>query len=147
MLKATVSERVQHFPELCKARGLPVTVQRRMVYEALAKTTSHPTADGIYEMVSPRLPGISRTTVYRVLDALARARLIQKIPHPSSAARFDGNVERHHHLVCRICGELLDVHDVEVGDLPRPKRKPSGFRIEDFSIVYTGVCATCRHGE
>ncbi len=144
MLKATVSERVQRFPELCKSRGLPVTVQRRVVYEALAKTTSHPTADGVYEMVSPILPGISRTTVYRVLEALTRSRLIQRIPHPASAARYDGNVEHHHHLVCRLCGRVRDVHDVEIENLPRPKRKPSGFRIEAFSVVYTGTCAACR---
>lgn len=145
MTKSSSSANGEGFRELCKAHGLTVTEQRRCVYSALCGTTSHPTADQVYEMVRPVLPTISRTTVYRVLEALADSGLIQRVPHPWSAARFDGDAERHHHLVCRLCGRVFDLHDAKLSDLDVPRRRIHGFKIEDYSIVFSGTCTDCRH--
>jgi Fe2+ or Zn2+ uptake regulation protein len=44
----------------CRTSGLPVTVQRRAIFELLAGRTDHPTADQVWEAARQRLPGVSR---------------------------------------------------------------------------------------
>ena len=87
------------FERLCRDKGSALTVQRRVILESLAGREDHPTADQVFEAVE-RLPGLSRTTVYRVLETLVELGVIHKANHLGSAARYDPNTERHHHLTC-----------------------------------------------
>lgn len=128
--------------DACRAHGLPVTVQRREVFGALAPRKDHPTADEIYETVRARLFGISRATVYRVLETLVRVGVARKVPHPGTAARFDPIVERHHHFSCTECGRLMDLDLPALNDLPLPEAQ-NGARITDYTVHYTGTCEAC----
>lgn len=139
------THQIKEFEELCHRQSIPVTVQRRAVYEALIGVTTHPSADEVYEMVKEVLPGISRTTVYRVLDRLVKMGVVNRLPHPACACRFDGNTQRHHHLVCRDCGQVHDVFDRKYDALPMPTGRLGGFRADDYSIVFTGICMDCRN--
>lgn len=130
--------------ELCRQNGMPVTVQRRAVYEFVCGRQDHPTADQVLRGVQDRIPGVSRMTVYRVLDALVRIGALRKVCSPNSSARFDANTGRHHHLVCMHCEKLIDYEDESLNDLPVPNVRARGFRIEDYSIQFRGVCADCR---
>ena len=140
------SESATRLVEACRAHGLPVTVQRREIFSALVPRTDHPTADEIYEQVRTRLEGISRATVYRVLETLVRVGVARKVPHPGTAARFDPIVERHHHFSCLSCGELMDLNLPELNNLPLPEAR-SGARITDYSVLYTGTCEGCLQSE
>jgi len=72
---------------------LKMTKQRRVIVEELKKLKTHPTATLIYELVRKRLPRISLGTVYRNLDLLAEAGIIQKLETAGTQKRFDGTVE------------------------------------------------------
>lgn len=136
------SESSARLVEACRAHGLPVTVQRREVFSALMRRSDHPTADEIYDLVRARLVGISRATVYRVLETLVRVGVARKVPHPGTAARFDPIVARHHHFSCLVCDRLVDIDLPAVSSLPLPVSQP-GVRITDYSLHYTGTCDTC----
>src|SRR5690606_34308177 len=86
MAGETKRNRIEHFERICRERRLPVTVQRRTIFEMILDREDHPTADQVYDQVRRRLPSISRTTVYRILDNLVELGLITKICHPGSAA-------------------------------------------------------------
>ena len=120
-----------------------MTVQRRVILKELVQRADHPTADQIYESVKERLPGLSRTTVYRVLDTLVRVDAAQKVFHPNAAVRFDPIRERHHHLLCQRCDELFDLEDSAVKRI-RLSEAPEDFEIHDYSIHFTGICVGCR---
>lgn len=128
----------------CRAEGLPVTVQRRAIFELLAGRSDHPTAEQVWDAARVRLPGVSRTTVYRVLDTFVRLGLVVKTPHLGSAVRFDPRTERHHHLVCTGCDRVLDVESKGLDDVPLPDVAALGFEVADFSVHMRGVCAACR---
>jgi Fur family transcriptional regulator, peroxide stress response regulator len=121
-------------------------VQRRVILKELVARTDHPTADQIYEAVRERIPGLSRTTVYRVLDTFVQVGAARKVFHPDAVVRFDPLGERHHHLVCERCGQLVDVDSSAVPRVPIPDNV-EGFVIHDYSINFTGVCRTCRQDE
>lgn len=63
--------KAERLEALCRERGLPVTVQRRVIFAALLDHDDHPTVDRVFADVKNRIPGVSRTTVYRTLETLA----------------------------------------------------------------------------
>lgn len=136
--------RVEQLAAVCRREGLPLTVQRRVILELLAARADHPTAEQILDDVRARLPGVSRTTVYRVLETLVRVGLAVKTCHPGNAVRFDPKTERHHHLVCVQCEKVIDVSGRAFNSLRPPDTRASGFEVTDYSIYFRGLCAECR---
>jgi Fur family peroxide stress response transcriptional regulator len=128
----------------CRADGVPLTVQRRTILQVLEERTDHPTADQIFAAVRKRMPGVSRTTVYRVLDTLVRLRLAVKTPHPGASVRFDPRTERHHHLVCMECDRVIDLHAPELDAVRLPDVRRLGFEADDYSLHIRGLCAACK---
>lgn len=127
----------------CRERGLPVTVQRRAVLEGLVPRADHPSADDLFEAVSRKVPGISRTTVYRVLETLVELGLASRISHPGGGARFELRRERHHHLHCLGCGCVKDFSSAALEAIELPRIAAYGFKVDDWSMHVTGFCADC----
>lgn len=127
--------------------GLPVTTQRRAVFDAILDRTDHPTAEQIYSEVKHQLPQISRMTVHRILGNFVSLGLVAKTCHPGSAARFDPKLDLHHHLVCLECGRIEDVEDPRLNSLPWPDVRSTAFQIEDYLVHFRGRCAACRTSE
>ncbi len=136
--------RMEEFERLCRERRLPLTSQRRLVLETILAREDHPTADQLCDAIRVRLPGISRTTVYRILDTLVQTGMITKICHPGSAARFDPKIRQHHHLVCMHCERIIDVESPRLDRVPWPDVRNHGFKISDYRIHFRGTCAGCR---
>jgi Fur family peroxide stress response transcriptional regulator len=135
------------FERTCRQFGVPLTVQRRAVLDALVGRKDHPTADDIYAELHPRLPQISRPTVYRVLDTLVKIGIARKVCHPGAAARFETKIERHHHLVCVRCDKVMDFEHPALDRLSLPDARDLGFVLDDYSIHFRGVCADCARGD
>ncbi|HZA53118.1 MAG TPA: transcriptional repressor [Candidatus Udaeobacter sp.] len=129
---------------LCRQRRVPVTVQRRVILSALVERHDHPTIDQVFEDVKSRLPGVSRTTVYRVLETLVELGMAKRTQHFEAAARFDGNTDHHDHLVCIRCSKVVDFDDPKLGGLPLPDPHRTGFEVIDFSVYFEGVCSNCK---
>jgi Fur family peroxide stress response transcriptional regulator len=138
--KKTMAE----FEARCRRQGLPVTIQRRAVLGALAARPDHPTADQLYVDLRSEHPDMSRTTVYRVLDALVALGVVTRVSHPGAAVRYDAITTRHHHLVCTGCGAMTDLAAPALDALPAPKALPHGFEVLGYSVHFHGTCADCR---
>jgi Fur family peroxide stress response transcriptional regulator len=132
------------FETLCRQKGLLLTVQRRIILEALLDRQDHPTVDELFASVKGRIPGVSRTTVYRVLETLVGLGVARKTSHFEAVARYDGNIDHHHHLVCVQCDKVVDFDDPAFSKLRLPDVRRTGFEIVDFSVYFEGVCPECR---
>jgi Fur family transcriptional regulator, peroxide stress response regulator len=129
---------------LCRQRGVPVTVQRRVILSALIDRADHPTIDQVFQDVKQRIPGVSRTTVYRALETMVELGIAKRTKHFEAAARFDGNTDHHHHLVCTRCNRVVDFVDPRMSELPLPDSHRTGFEVIDFSIYFEGLCQSCK---
>src|SRR3954468_24953902 len=96
--------------ELFRSQGRKVTPQREAVFRALMGNDLHPTAEAVHAVVTAEMPSVSLRTVYQVLNDLAQMGEIQALDLGTGAARFDPNVDAHHHLVCTSCGKVRDVY-------------------------------------
>jgi len=136
--------RIREFKRICRERGERFTVQRKVILETVLDLDNHPSADQIYDRVEARLPGIARTTVYRTLEHLSRIGIITKACHPGRATRFDPRTEIHHHLVCLVCNDFMDIEDERLNGLTLPDTSASGFEINDYRVQIRGICKRCR---
>ncbi len=127
-----------------RERGIQVTAQRVAVMRAVAERP-HGTADHVAEVVRNQIGVISRQAVYDALGVLAENGLIRRIQPAGSAARYEDRVgDNHHHLICRSCGEMVDV-DCAVGAHPcLSAADDAGFVIDEAEVIFWGQCPGCR---
>ena len=83
-----------------------LTKQRAAILRAL-EDGAHLTAEAIHERVRVALPAVSLGTIYRTLDILRAIGLVQVFAH-GGAARYEAALDKHHHLVCGNCGEIVN---------------------------------------
>ena len=129
--------------ELLRQRGIQVTAQRLAVLRAVAGQP-HVTADRVAEAVRAEIGAISLQSVYDALGVLVTEGLIRRIQPAGSAARFEDRVgDNHHHLICRVCGRVVDV-DCAVGSAPcLTAADDMGYEIEEADVAYWGRCPDC----
>jgi Fe2+ or Zn2+ uptake regulation protein len=128
--------------ERFRAQGLRVTPQRQRIFAALYDNPEHPTAEAVYASVSAEMPTISLRTVYQTLNDLAAMGELVQLELGTGSARFDPNLDGHHHLVCDQCGKVLDV-DAEIAGLDLPEDRRQGFVIDATEVVFRGTCPQC----
>jgi len=123
------------------------TRQRDVILEDLRSVKTHPTADEVYEMSRKRVPDISLATVYRNLERMSELGVITRLDLSAGKRRYDGDVSRHYHFRCPVCGRVFDLslgesHTVEgaLGVL----RSLRG--VEGVLIELKRVCAKCELG-
>ena len=129
--------------DLLRQRGIQVTAQRLAVLRAVAGQP-HITADAVAEAVRAEIGTISLQSVYDTLAVLVAERLIRRIQPAGSPARFENRVgDNHHHLICRICGRVVDV-DCAVGSAPcLTAADDRGYEIDEAEVAYWGRCPDC----
>ena len=119
------------------------TVQKTMIYNALCRLSTHPTADEIYDYVRVTSPRISRATVYRVLNHMAEKGTVQRIRAGSGADHYDHTLRPHYHIVCRICGRMCDADFPYMEGLEKRLGAASGFHVTDHTLQFNGICPAC----
>ncbi len=120
------------------------TKQRRVVFETIRGTLSHPTADWIFERVRTTLPKISLGTVYRNLSVLKDEGMVREIYGSDRRAHYDAVTTRHAHFICSDCGSISDVHNLPECDW-RAAKELVGCDVTEQRIEFVGVCPVCQH--
>jgi Fur family peroxide stress response transcriptional regulator len=116
--------------------------QRELIYEAVRKTTEHPTAETVYSWLKPENPALSLGTVYRNLNQLVAEGSVQRLPFPIE--RYDANTAPHAHFLCRACGNVYDLAGFGYDSaLDRQAEKASGHIVEQHELFFDGTCAHC----
>ena len=128
---------------LLRQRGIQVTAQRLAVLRAVARRP-HITADAVADIVRSEIGAISLQSVYDALAVLVAEGLIRRIQPAGSAARFEDRVgDNHHHLICRLCGRVVDV-DCAAGSAPcLTAADDRGYEIDEAEVAYWGRCPDC----
>ncbi len=127
-----------------KDAGLKFTHQRMAIYEALAATVAHPTAEEIYGRVKEAYPMLSLNTVYMTLDTLKTLGLIQEMRFLDNTARYDANVDAHHHVICLECRRIEDFGDAALDRVQPPPSIRRSYRLVKHSVEFYGYCGACQ---
>ena len=118
------------------------TMQRRIILNTVKTLGNHPTADQVFMSVNRQFPSISRRTIYRNLDILARDDSLCRI-YASGAGRYDHRLDNHAHILCSECGRFEDFEYPPLTNLIEKAIQKTAYLIESQSIVLTGTCPEC----
>lgn len=127
-------------------KGLKVTPQRLAILDAIYKLGSHPTADNIIEFIRQSNPNIASGTVYKVLDTLIENNLVKRVTTDRDVMRYDGKMDKHHHLYCSESDIIEDYVDEELNHLIVEyfnNKKIKGFQIDEFVLQIKGSFDKC----
>lgn len=118
--------------------------KREAVLDVLRGTTSHPTADWIYEKVKKEIPEISLGTVYRNLAVFKEEGLIISVGVVDGQERFDADISEHTHFVCTSCGDVIDISSVLDPTLNETIARDNDVDIDFRQLNFYGKCGNCR---
>jgi Fur family peroxide stress response transcriptional regulator len=128
MEKNTRQDQAKTFSEIFQHHQLKVTPQRVTILQALINSSTHPTADAVFQVARKEFPHISFDTVNRTLLTFAKIGIVDVVEVFGGAKRFDPNMARHHHLHCVQCGEIIDFQSRAYDDLIVPDDVPQILR-------------------
>ena len=117
--------------------------QRTAILEILEGTTSHPTAEWVYQEAIRSIPNISLGTVYRNLSKLAEAGIIQRMEIGDGIVHYDYTTDPHDHFYCNECGRLYDVPLAYDKNLDKVANETRFGKIDWHQLIYHGVCKAC----
>ncbi|TET37735.1 MAG: transcriptional repressor [Planctomycetota bacterium] len=124
-----------------------MTRQRKIILEKLRELDTHPTAEELHALVRRQLPRIGLGTVYRNLELLSCAGMIQKLATGGEVMHFDGETKEHYHARCVKCGCVRDVHMPQLSLSEKALRAAGDFDIIGHRLEFLGLCPKCKRGK
>lgn len=130
-----------------RARGFRMTPQRLCVLEILHNAAQHLTPQQVFEQAALRMPGLTEATIYRALEFLAGNNLVNAALTASGKLTYELARRAHHHLVCRDCGEQMEIDHNLLLPVYHSLEEASGFQINTSHLTFFGLCPHCKEKE
>ena len=140
-------QRLGEFVARCRKRRIAVTPQRLAVIRALLASENHPSTTEICAAVRRRHPHVSLATVQRILEQFCEVGEASKVTLLHDVARYDGNVEPHHHVLCVRCRLVHDIEIPEVDKLLEGRTSLGQFALLRCSLEIEALCRRCQIAE
>ena len=139
-----MATQLMHALEKLKGTGVRMTPQRHAILAYLLEHMHHPTADEIYRALEDRFPSMSVATVYNNLRLFKEAGLVRELTYGDSSSKFDANMTKHYHVICRECNKMVDFEYPSLGEVEDTASRETGFVVENHRMELYGVCTECQ---
>ena len=124
----------------CKAKGVKLTDQRKIIAKVMSESNDHPNVDELYNRVSKIDSKISIATVYRTVKLFEEAGILAKHDFKGGKARYEELNESHHdHLIDVKTGEIIEFVDEEIEKLQKKVADKYGYKLVDHKLELYGV--------
>ncbi len=130
--------------ELLLKNGLSKTHFRVALLSFLQKNHGPFTANEIQRKLEKKI-SFNRTTLFRALKDLTEKKIINKITLLDRSKSYEMAHEHghHHHIVCKVCGDIRSIKDCNLDKLEDKIRKEVEFQFITHSLEFSGVCSRC----
>lgn len=137
---------LEPFISFLRQSGHKVTrVRRQVAKEALCMDGHFEAADLWERLRQTRVSKVSVSTVYRTLDLLVQAELLQVTDLGDPHAHYEvARGKGHEHILCIKCGQVTEVVDPELEAAIDRLARGHGFRLEGHSLRVYGICSRCQ---
>jgi Fur family transcriptional regulator, ferric uptake regulator len=128
---------------LKEMQGHPQTKQRQLLLEIIYKSQGHLDAKELYRLASTKDGSISPATVYRSLNLFKQLGIINQQRLGQVRCTYEINrSSKHQHLVCSVCGKVIDFDCPLYGILEKVKTE-QGFTVTKAEVYLEGYCSQC----
>lgn len=132
---------------MLRDQGFKVTPQRLAIYQTLASTKSHPSAEMIFNELQPIYPTMSLATVYKTMEILKELGLVQILNAGEDSFRYDARTDDHSHIRCMSCGSVEDLEHVDQEAFVAQVAGKSPYKIIGQQFYFYGICPKCQNQE
>jgi Fur family ferric uptake transcriptional regulator len=125
--------------------GYRLTPQRQAVLETILESQNHLTPVTLHKRAKERYPKVGKVTIYRTLELLIKLGFLCKV-HSETYCRnylIRRPEEHHHHLICSICGKVVDFKSCELEEIEHQLSNETDFVIDDHLLEFYGRCRNC----
>lgn len=138
---------MEGFRQHLREQGLPVTHQREAVAAAVFFAGRHVSVGDVEELLVQRGEKVGKATVYRTLELLQSAGLIQEHDFGEGFKRYEPLAARgyHEHLICLRCGRVEEFTSERFQKMSTLIAQDHGFRHHHHRWEIYGVCSECQH--
>ena len=127
------------------ATGVRSTRQRAAISALLEKLDEFRSAQELHDELRRRGEGIGLTTVYRTLQQMAAAGVVDTLRTDTGESVYRRcSDDHHHHLVCRCCGTTVELASDEVEAWTTKVARKHGFTDVSHTVEVFGYCKACR---
>ena len=137
---------LEAFRRYLRDHSLPVTQQREAVAAAVFFADRHVSVSDLERALGDRGEHVGKATVYRTLELLVRAGLIQEHDFGEGFKRYEPLAARgyHEHLICVRCGRVEEFYGEPLQKLRRQIESHFGFQIVVARTEVGGYCSHCQ---
>ncbi len=133
---------MENIKDLLKDTPLKATPQRLAILSEIMKA-GHIDLDSIYKNLSGSFPSMSLATVYKNIHTLKKYGVIKELAISGSKSKYEIAMQKpHHHLICKICGNVIDI-EVDTSFLKKQLKDLKDFEISQCDIYCYGICSKC----
>lgn len=132
------------FADKLQARGFRMTQQRHTILHILKQSGGHLSPAQVYQQARQSVPGMTETTVYRTLEFLAENDIIASANAGGGHLAYELAQNDHHHLVCRTCGQEVEIEQSRLQPLLADLEAATGFQSIGSHITFFGLCPECK---
>ncbi len=126
------------------ATGVRATRQRAAIADLLENLDEFRSAQELHDELRRRGEGIGLTTVYRTLQQMAAAGVVDTLRTDTGESVYRRcSQDHHHHLVCRDCGSTVEIQGGDVETWAADIARQHGFSDVSHTIEIFGVCGAC----
>ena len=144
---ATQAVTLREAQAVLRAQGKRITGQRALLLQIIQESSQHLDAEALYRRARQREPRLNLATVYRTLNLLKAAGLIEAryLTHAQRRERFESTpAAEHAHFTCVRCGRVIEFESPLVEQLRRETQQQLGAEFTHGCLSFEGYCAECR---
>lgn len=120
---------------------LRMTKQRKEIIDVIKNNNDKAlSAEMIYQKIDD--DNLNLSTVYRTMDKLLEAEMINKTVVDAVAYFYQAKNEHKHFMICTHCQKMIPIGCLIKNFLPGLE-KENQFKITDHDIVIFGLCKDC----
>lgn len=125
---------------LCIAKGMRMTDQRRVIARVLSDSQDHPDVEELHRRAHAADPRISIATVYRTVRLFEDSGIISRHDFRDGRSRYEEAPETHHdHLIDMTTGKVIEFVDAEIEALQEAIARRLGYRLVDHRLELYGL--------
>jgi len=127
-----------------RSRGFRLTPQRLIILQVLQHSGGHLTPAKVFQLASKNMPGLTETTVYRTLGFLEENGFALSGHSTSGRLVYQVAGHDHHHVICRGCGDDVEVPHDRIEAMYRQIEESTGYRLTTGHLTFSGLCPGCQ---
>jgi Fur family ferric uptake transcriptional regulator len=114
----------------CRAKGLRLTGQRKLIAEVLSGAIDHPDVPELHRRVTEQDNRVSLATVYRAVKRFEELGVIERHAFQDGRARYERAPRKHHdHLIDVETGKVIEFRSEDIERLQADIAKRLGYEL------------------